>query len=93
MTSDPSEDYFVVVEETKETPNTTTTDNNGKHIYPPSSTVEECEKLYHEWVELSTDGFRYKYKLNKTQYNYLKNKCIKILIDKKAGFSKFDWKG
>lgn len=93
VTSDPSEDYFVVVEETKETPNTTTTDSNGKHIYPPSSTVEECEKLYHEWVELSTDGFRYKYKLNKTQYNYLKNKCIKILIDKKAGFSKFDWKG
>lgn len=91
--SDPSEDRFVVVEESKEAPSTDTTDDNGKHIYPPSSTVEECEKLYHEWVELSTDGFRYKYKLNKTQYNYLKNKCIKTLINKKSGFTRFDWKG
>lgn len=93
VTSDPSEDRFVVVEESKEAPSTDTTDDNGKHIYPPSSTVEECEKLYHEWVELSTDGFRYKYKLNKTQYNYLKNKCIKTLINKKSGFTRFDWKG
>lgn len=90
ISSDPSENYFALVEETKEAP---IIDNNRKHIYPPSSTLEECEKLYHDWVELGTDGFRYKYKLNKTQYNYLRNKCIKILKDRKAGFTRFDWKG
>lgn len=84
--TDPSEEQFVMVEQI-------TTPEKIKHSYPASTTVEECEKLYNDWIALSTDGFRYKYKLNKTQYDYLRNKCIKILIKNKRGFTRFDWKG
>lgn len=84
---DPSEDRFCIVEQIKETP------SKEKHEYPPSSTLAQCEELYKDWLKLATDGFRYKYKLNKTQYQYLKNKCVKILKAGKNGFTKYDWKG
>ena len=87
--SNPSEDYFVSVEEKVEEK----TESTKQHTYPPSSTVKECELLHQEWLSLTTDGFRYKYKLNKTQYNYLRNKCIKILLQGKRGFTRYDWKG
>lgn len=86
---DPSEDRFCVVEQIKGVSSST----KEKHEYPPSTTLEQCEALYKDWLRLATDGFRYKYKLNKTQYQYLKNKCVKILKAKKNGFTKYDWKG
>lgn len=88
--TDPSEDKFSVVEQVKDTPVENTP---KKHVYPPSETLTQCEGLYKDWLKLSTDGFKYKYKLNKTQYQYLKNKCVKTLCKLKNGFTKYDWKG
>lgn len=87
---DPTSDTFVLVEQDK---SVNKNQPQEKHEYPPSSTYEQCELLYLDWVKLSTDGFRYKYKLSKQQYSYLKNKCIKVLINKKNGFTRYDWKG
>ena len=87
---DPTSDTFVLVEQDK---SVNKNQPQEKHEYPPSSTYEQCELLYLDWVKLSTDGFRYKYKLSKQQYIYLKNKCIKVLINKKNGFTRYDWKG
>lgn len=63
-----------------------------KNDYPPHSTYEEVDELYKEWINIGTEAFRYKYSLDPTQYNYLRNSCIKKLLGVKQGFTKFDWR-
>ena len=78
-------------EKTKSIESTTTT--RKRFEYPPVNSVDDAYALFVEWNEGTTDSFCYKYGMNKSQYQYLKQKCVKILLKEKPGFTKFDWRG
>lgn len=83
----PYTDIFAPVEQVKEKK------NEPRKEYPPHGTYDEADSIYNEWVKLGTDAFCYKYQLNRNQYMYLRGKCMKLLLGKKNGFTKFDWRG